>query len=378
MERLTAPATEALWQRLEALATELEHEPSAYAFSPWVLLAEAFAATRPPVATLPALRRSVALAHRLRAIRTNLLPHELPWRPLTDVLALVHTEATRLSTLYGVARPACLLRRREQRQAFHTAFTAATGTVYHTYDAPKTAKARTTITTFWADACTTALAAYQAAGTLEALDGVLAGLPAWSAQHPVRWGPRGWREPAPPEVMQRLTTYLRVWEVCGPALTALAPVALAAAPVVERAQVAPAIEAEYAAQLQPLRVQLSALPRPTDVPKTQHAQLRTDRAQVQQALDALLRAQEAAITRQVQHSANVRQKLATLVKLVQEYPETLLRKLGKASVDALPTIIWIYDWDRQGDDTWREAKREARRVVRQVRQAHAPTPAAAP
>ena len=208
MERLTAPATDALWQRLEALATELEQTPSAYAFSPWVLLAEAFAATRPPVATLPAIRRSVALAHRLRAIRTNLLPHELPWRPLTDVLALVHTEATRLSTLYGVARPACLLRRREQRQAFHTAFTVATGTAYHTYDAPKTAKARTTITTFWADACTTALAAYQAAGTLEALDGVLAGLPAWSAQHPVRWGPRGWREPAPPEVMQRLTTYL--------------------------------------------------------------------------------------------------------------------------------------------------------------------------
>jgi hypothetical protein len=187
----------------------------------------------------------------------------------------------------------------------------------------------------------------------------------------VRWGPRGGREPAPPAVLQRLTTYLHVWEVCGPALSALAPVALAAAPVVERAQVAPGIEQEYAAQLQPLRAQLSALPRPKDVPKTQHAQLRKDRAQVQQALDALLRAQEAAITRQVTHSANARQKLATLGKLVQAYPATLLQKLGKASVDALPTIIWIYDWDRQGDETWREAKRDARRFVRQVRQEHA-------
>ena len=205
---------------------------------------------------------------------------------------------------------------------------------------------------------------------------MLACFPAWSDRHHAHWGPRGWREPAPPEVMQRLMTYLHVWEVCGPALSALAPTVLAAAPVVERAQVAPAIEAEYAAQIQPLRAQLSALPRPKDVPKAQQAQLRKDRAQLQQALDALLRAHEAAITRQVTHSANARQKLVTLGKLVQAYPATLLRKLGKASVDALPKIIWISDWDRQGDDTWRQAKREARRFVRQVRQAHAPTEAA--
>ena len=160
MERLTAPATEALWQRLKALATELEHEPSAYAFSLWVLLAEAFATARPPVATLPALRRSVVLAHRLRAIRADLLPHERPWRPLTDLLALLHTEATRLSTLYGVARPACLLGRRALRQAFHPAFPAATGEVYHTSSPLKTATARTTITTFWDEALTTALAAF--------------------------------------------------------------------------------------------------------------------------------------------------------------------------------------------------------------------------
>ena len=74
-------------------------------------------------------------------------------------------------------------------------------------------------------------------------------------------------------------------------------------------------------------------------------------------------------------STNVRHKLATLVKTVQGYPDTLLRKVGKASVDVLPRIIWIYDFERQGDDDWRTAKRDARRLVRQVRQAHA-TPAA--
>jgi hypothetical protein len=142
--------------------------------------------------------------------------------------------------------------------------------------------------------------------------------------------------------------------------------------VVERAQVAPAVEQAYAAQITPLRDQLSGLPRLKDVPKAQQAQLRKDRAQLQQALDGLLRAQEAAITRQVRQSANARQKLATLVKTVQGYPETLLRKVGKASVDVLPRIIWIYEYDRQGDDDWRTAKRDARRFVRQVRQTSAP------
>jgi len=134
---------------------------------------------------------------------------------------------------------------------------------------------------------------------------------------------------------------------------------------------APAVEQEYAAQLSALRAQLSALPRPKDVPKAHHAQLRTDRAQLQHALDELLRAQEAAITRQVTQSTNARHKLATLVKTVQGYPDTLLRKVGKASVDVLPRIIWIYDVDRQGDDDWRTAKRDARRFLRQVRQARA-------
>jgi hypothetical protein len=32
----------------------------------------------------------------------------------------------------------------------------------------------------------------------------------------------------------------------------------------------------------------------------------------------------------------------------------------------------IYDFERQGDDDWRTAKRDARRFVRQVRQASAP------
>ena len=135
----------------------------------------------------------------------------------------------------------------------------------------------------------------------------------------------------------------------------------------------------FRSQMHPLRAQLSALPRPKDIPKAQHAQLRKDRAQLQQALEELLRAQEAEITRQVKQSANARHKLTTLVKTVEGYPETLLRKVGKASVDTLPRIIWIYDWDRQGDDTWRTAKRDARRFVRQVRQARAqPVAAASP
>jgi len=371
MEQLTAPESEVILQRLEALVTELEHDPSVYTFYLFVLVAEAFAGTKPPLATLAHIRRCVTLAHRMRAIRAVFLPAGSPWNPLTALVDLLHAEATRLTTLYGVVRPACRTRSREFRRAFHAAFTHATGKVYQTYGPVKTAKERTTITAWWDEALRTALAQFQAAGTAETLDAVLACLPAWADRHHERWGPRGWREPAPPEVMQRLTDYLRVCEACLGSIAQLARAAVADAPVVERAQVAPAIEQAYATQLHPLRAQLSALPRPKDVPKAQHAQLRKDRAQLQQALDALLRTQEAEITRQVKQRSTARHKLATLVKLVQGYPETLLRKVGKASVDVLPRIIWIYDFERQGDDDWRTAKRDARRFVRQVRQARA-------
>jgi hypothetical protein len=169
--------------------------------------------------------------------------------------------------------------------------------------------------------------------------------------------------------MQLVTDYVRVWEACSEPIVQLARAAMADAPVVERAEVAPAIEQEYAAPLSALRAPLSALPLPKDTPKAQQAQLRKDKAQLQQALAELLHAQEAAITRQVKQSSNARHKLATLGKTVQGYPATLLRKVGKASVDMLPQIIWIYNFERQGDDDWRTAKRDARRFVRQVRQA---------
>ena len=368
MEKLTTPESEVILQRLEALVTELEHDPSVYTFYLFVLVAEAFAGTKPPLATLAPIRRCVTLAHRMRAIRAVFLPAGSPWNPLTALLDLLHAEATRLTTLYGVARPACRTRGRELRQGLHAAFTQATGKVYQTYGPVKTAKERTTITAFWDEALRTALAQFQATGTAETLDAVIACLPAWADRHHERWGPRGWREPAPPEVMQRLTAYLQVCEACLGSMAQVAAAAVAAVPVVERAQVAPAIEQAYAAQLHTLRAQLSALPLPKDTPKAHQAQLRKDKAQLQQALQALLSAQEADITRQVKQSSTARHKLATLVKTVQGYPETLLRKVGKASVDVLPRIIWIYEYDRQGDDDWRTAKRDARRFVRQVRQ----------
>jgi hypothetical protein len=371
MDAVTDHETESILQRLEAVAAELEHAPSAYTFYLWVLLAEAFAGLKPALATLAAIRRCVALAHRMRAIRAALLPDASPWNPLTALVDLLHAEATRLTTLYGVARPACRTRSRELRRAFHAAFTQETGKVYQTYGPVKTAKERTTITTWWEEALRTALAQFQAAGTADTLDAVLACLPAWTDRHHERWSPRGWREPSPPAVMQLVTDYVRVWEACSEPIVQLARAAVAQAPVLERAQVAPAVEQEYAAPLSALRAQLSALPLPKDTPKAHQAQLRKDKAQLHQALQALLSTQEATITRQVKQSTNARHKLATLIKTVQGYPDTLLRKVGKASVDVLPRIIWIYEYDRQGDDDWRTAKRDARRFLRQVRHASA-------
>ena len=58
-----------------------------------------------------------------------------------------------------------------------------------------------------------------------------------------------------------------------------------------------------------------------------------------------------------------------LGKTVNGYGDALRRKVGKASVDVLPRMIWIYDFERQADDEWRAAKLDARRFLRQVRQA---------
>ena len=172
--------------------------------------------------------------------------------------------------------------------------------------------------------------------------------------------------------MALCTDYLMVCEACLGTVTQLARAAVAHVPIVDQVQVTRDVEQQYAAQVQALRTQLSALPLPNDTPKAQHAPLRKAKAQLQQELQALLKAQEAEMTRRVRQGATARHKLDTLVKTVSGYPDTLLRKVGKASVDVLPRMIWMYELDREGDDDWRAAKREARRFVRQVR--HASTP----
>ena len=206
---------------------------------------------------------------------------------------------------------------------------------------------------------------------MDALDQVMACLPAWADRHHERWSRQGWREPSATEVMALVTDYVRVCEVCLGTVTQIAHTALAHAPVVDQAQVTRDVEQQYREQVQALRAQLSALPLPKDTPKAQQAQLRKKKAQLHHALRALLQAQEAEITRQMKHHATARHQLERLVKTANGYQDTLLRTVGNASVDVLPRLLWIYELDRQGEDAWRTAKREAKRFVRQVRHASA-------
>ncbi len=371
MDALTEHEMEVIVQRLEILVTALEHDlstPTLYAF---VLLAQECAGMKKGRYTLAHIRRCLALAHRMRPIRDRLVSAGGRWTPLHEVSEVLHAEATRLSSLYGVARPACRTARRELQQAFRAAFTQETGKVYQKYGLSLTAKERATITGFWDNALRTALVRFQAHGEVEALDQVMACLPVWADRHHERWSRQGWREPSAHEVTTLFTDYLMVCEACLGTVAEIASAAVAHAPVVDRAQVTQDVAQQYTEQVRALRVQLSALPLPKDTPKAQHAQLRKAKAQLQQDLQALLRAQEAEITRYVTKGANARHKLETLVKTATGYRDTLLGTVGKASVDVLPRVLWIYDYDRQGDDDWRTAKREAKRFVRQLRQASA-------
>jgi hypothetical protein len=369
MDVLTDNERAMILQRLEALVTELEHDASVRTFYTFVLTAQAFAETKHALSSLAHLRRCLALAHRMGAIRDALVESSSSWHPLTTVLEVLHSDATRLSTLYGVARPACRTVRRAQQQAFRTAFAQATGTTYHPYGHTKTAQERTAITALWEETRRTALARFQASGEVEALDAVMSCLPAWADRRHERWTTQGWHEPSVKEVMQLVTDYLMVCEVCLGTIAQIADAAVAQAPVVERAQVAPAIEQRDAEQVQALRAQIAAFAIPADASRAQKAQLRREKTQLQQALQALLTTQEAEITRHVKRAATARHKLAMLGKTVNGYGDTLRRKVGKASVDVLPRMIWIDDCERQGDEDWRAAKLDARRFVRQVRQA---------
>jgi len=371
MDALTDHEIAMILQRLEAFATALEHDASARTLYTFVLTAQAFAETQHALSSLAHLRRCLALAHRMRAVRDALLDSTSSWNPLTNVLEVIHAEATRLTTLYGVARPACRTVRREQQQAFRTAFAQATGKTYHPYGPTKTATERTAITALWDETLRTALARFQAGGEVDALDRVMSCLPAWADRRHERWTTQGWHEPSVQEVMQLVTDYLMVCETCLGSIAPVAAAAVAQAPVVERAHVAPDIEQRYAEQIHARRDQIGAFQVPTDASRAQKAQLRREKTQLQQALQTLLNTQEAEITRHVKQGATVRHKLAMLGKTVHEYGDTLRRKVGKASVDVLPRMIWIYDFERQGDDDWRTAKRDARRLVRQVRHARA-------
>jgi hypothetical protein len=258
------------------------------------------------------------------------------------------------------------------QQAFRAAFTQATGHAYQKYGRALMGKERTTITAWWDEALRTALARFQAGGEVDALDQVMACLPAWADRHHERWSRQGWREPSATEIMALFTAYLQVCEACLEPVAEIARAAVMHAPVVDPAQVTRDVEQQHREQVQALRAQLSALPLPKDTPKAQQAQLRKEKAQLQHALQACLKAQEAEITRQMKHHATARYKLERLVKTANGYQDTLLRTVGNASVDVLPRLLWIYELDRQGEDAWRTAKREAKRFIRQVRHASAP------
>ena len=371
MDALTELEIAAVVTRLEALVADLEHDLQVRPLYTFVLLAQAFAGKQKAPLTLEHIRTCLALAHRLLPMRHVLLPHEGRWAPLTDVVELIHSEATRLSSLYGVARPAYGPCKRTVHQEFRTYFTQETGKVYHPYGPTKTAKEYAAIRTFWGEAFRTALARFTSTGDVAALDRVLACLPAWVTCHQGRWSKHAWREPAVTEVMQVFQDTLQVCEVGTTTITQIAGTVLEQAPVVDRAQITQDVEQQHTAQIQALREQLSALPRPKDTPKAQHAQLRKTHAQLQQELDALLSAQEAAIQRQVNTGTNYRHKLAMLAKKASGQRDTLLRRVGKESVEVLARLLWIYDYDRQGDDDWVSAKHDARRFFHTLRRVRA-------
>ena len=99
MEALTEHEMEVIIQRLEAYVVDLEHDlstPTLYAF---VLLAHEFAVAKKAQYTLADIRRCLALAHRMRAIRDRLVSSGGRWTPLHDVGEVIHVKEGAALTL---------------------------------------------------------------------------------------------------------------------------------------------------------------------------------------------------------------------------------------------------------------------------------------
>ena len=371
MDVLTAHESLTMLTRLEECVTALEDDRSPGRFYTVIILAQEFATKTKAPFSFAHLRRCLTLAQRLRPLREEIVRPTMRWTPFTDVVKGLVTDLTQLSSLYSVARLPCREARRGLHQEFRAHFTHVIGRVYSPYSRPKTAKEGTTIRAFWDEVFAQALATFSHTREVAALDRLLACLPAWSTAHQGGWIKQDWREPAVKEVMQVLQDAVRLCEVCMESVGQIATAALAQRPVVERAQITQDVAPQYTAQVQTLRDQLAALPRPKDTPKAQQPHLRHTKAQLQQELKTLLRAQETAIQRQVTAGTNARRKLEKLVAKTPGQRDTLLHRVSKVSRDVLPQMVWIYDYERRGDDDWRAAKRDARRWLRTLRQARA-------
>jgi len=369
MDMLTAHESLTMLTCLEESVTALEEDRSPGRFYTVILLAQAFATKTKAPFSFEHLRRCLTLAQRLRPLREEIVCPTMRWAPLTDVVKGLGTDLTQLSSLYSVARLPCREAKRGLQQEFRAHFTHVTGRVYSPYSRPKTAKEGTTIRVFWDAVFAQALATFSDTREVAALDRLLACLPAWSTAHEGDWIKQHWREPTVKEVMQVLQDAVRLCEVCMEPVGQIATAALAQRPVVERAQITQDIAPQYTTQVQTLRDQLAVLPRPKDTPKAEQPQLRHTKAQLQQELKTLLRAQETAIQRQVTAGTNARRKLEKLVAKTPGQRDTLLHRVSKVSRDVLSQMVWIYDYERRGDDDWRAAKRDVRRWLRTVRQA---------
>lgn len=371
MDALTASDIDILLQQLETLTTALEHDGAEATFYRLILLGQEGATAKQAGWTLAQIHRCLRLAQRMVPLRAQMTTGGGRWTPLWDVLKLLESEAARLATLYGVLRPPSITVRRELQQTFRTAFRQATGKTYMKFGYNWTAQEDRMITRFWDDAMRTAFAQFQTTNTVEALDAVMACLPVWADRWHERWRQHTWREPTAHAALVMVTEYLRMCEACLASLTQMAQDAVATSVDLDPAQVAQDVAPQYATQVEGLRAQLSTLPLPKDTPKAQQAQVRKQKTQLNQELQALLKTQEAETTRRLRRHANARRKLDTLVKTLNGYPESVMQKVGKASLHGFSDMVWTHGYYQRGDADWRAAQREVRRFVRQLREAHA-------
>lgn len=144
----------------------------------------------------------------------------------------------------------------------------------------------------------------------------------------------------------------------------MATSALAQLPTLDPIKLKNKIEQKDLEQLNQLKLNISEIKLPKELSKTEKAQLKALKEQLNNELSDLLNKQQLEET--LHENNKQRKKLESLEKRAKIYREQTILRLEREVLKTLAYLINTYDLQRAKDPMWSAAKKEMRRVFMKI------------